>query len=459
MGSGSELEIPGNSSVDDPVTINVSTATTENFTVKGVQGGGTAAVKINLPEGSKGTVTVENIKSVEIIGGWGQTSSTVSDPLVIAATADTGVEELTVTDIEHVEVSGTWKKATASTGENTFVVKADAVIEDLAVTKGNIEIEQGADVKKLTLEADVTINKSFDILEGKSMEIVLGTHTLTLPVRPEGVDNFIHIYKDASLTITGDAGSKGKVIDKTQGIALANSNTNFTMTNVEYSADHTHAGGILINLYASNAAVEVDNCTMQSVEYCLNTNASIPVGSGNKITLINSAFTAKETALMVNTPVTVTATGCTFTGGWQGAFLRGGTFTFDGCNFGLNVNTVYGTSTVAPGAASWGGGNNAPAAAMTAGNRSTGAYDYKTNITLKGNCSLAVQVGGVDSKDYPAIYLDAEKDKPNQGVTFTDSEATYTTSLTEVGKGFVINNTTGQVTVNGEVYGGSNVPE
>jgi hypothetical protein len=417
MAAGEQIEIPSDAG-NEPITINVNEVTGNDgsITIKGDNSANNLSVSINVPEGVEGKLKVE--------------------------------------DIDHVEINGTWEKVTASTGQNTFVVKAGAVIKDLTVEKGNIEIKGGGEVNKLTLNADMAINKPFFVPVGKQMAIVLGTHTLTL-VGDEsfGIDNCVRILKDASLTITGDGGSKGQIDDKAKGIALADDNAKFTMKNVNYSADYVHAGGILINLHASNAAAEVDNCTMQSVEYCLSTNAATPVGKDNTIALTNSEFTAKETALMVNTPVTVTATGCTFTGGWQGAFLRGGTFTFDGCSFNLNVNTVYQTS-VLPGATSWGGGNNAPAAAITAGNRSGSAYDYKTNITLKNSCSLAVQVGGVDSQDYPAIYLDAEKDKPNQGVTFTDNEATYTTSLAEVGKGFVINNTTGQVIVNGTAYTG-----
>ena len=88
-------------------------------------------MKINVPTGSKGTLTVE--------------------------------------DIDHVEISGDWEKVTASTGENTFVVKAGAVIKELVVTKGNIEIATDAVVNKLTLEADVTINSRLYIPVGAKM--------------------------------------------------------------------------------------------------------------------------------------------------------------------------------------------------------------------------------------------------------------------------------------------------
>ena len=450
MGSGDALEIPTNSSADDPVTINVSTATTDNFTVKGAQGGTTEAIKINLPTGSKGTVTVENIKSVEITGGGNQTTpGTDSDPLVIAA--GTGVEELTVKDIEHVEVSGTWKKATASTGDNTFVVKANAVIEDLTVEKGNIEIDPTAEVQKLTLKNDVTINKSLDILEGKSMEIDLGTYTLTLPSRPQGMKNNVRIFKNASLTITGDATEKGTVNDGTKGISVDNDGATFKMENVKYIATNTNGYGIFLQDYVSRGTINIKNSTMTGKYYCVGTNAATPVGSDNTISLESSTFTANETALLVNTPTKVTATGCTFTGGWQGAFLRSGETTFDACSINLNVKKDYEACPIAAGATSWSNGNKAPSAALTAGNKGSDAYDRTTTVNFKTSCSFSVTTD--DSNSYPTIYIDADTGKPNQGVIITyDGDCKTTIEA----KGVLdIRNTDGKVTLNGTAYSGA----
>ena len=174
------------------------------------------------------------------------------------------------------------------------------------------------------------------------------------------------------------------------------------------------------------------------------------IRDSNTITLSNSTFTADETALLVNIPVTVTATQCTFTGGWQGVFLRGGTSTFDGCTFNLAVNSQYDKNTMEAGAITWSEGNQAPSAAITAGNRSKSAYDYKTTFELKNSCVFSVKVDDTDSQDYPAIYIDAEKNKPNQGVVFKYSSDTFGS----VGTGLDIRETTGKVTVNGTEYKG-----
>lgn len=159
------IEIPASSTSSAPVTINISSVSTTSFTVKGVSGGA-EAVKINVPTGSKGTLTIE--------------------------------------DIDHVEISGDWEKVTASTGENTFVVKAGAVIKELVVTKGNIEIATDAVVNKLTLEADVTINSRLYVPVGAKMEVILGMHEFTL-----GGDYYTRIYGGGELVLTGEP-IKGK---------------------------------------------------------------------------------------------------------------------------------------------------------------------------------------------------------------------------------------------------------
>ncbi|MCD8092190.1 MAG: fimbrillin family protein [Bacteroides sp.] len=446
VSASDKIEIPSTSKADAPVTINISSVSGNDFTIEGANDATDTSVKINMPEGSTGTVTVKNIAHVEISGGWTATTYQIGNggPLVI--TAGEGVKELTVKEIDHVEISGNWEKVNSSTGENTLVVKADAVVDELIVNDGNIKIEEGGEVKKLTLNNNVTINQSFDVLAGKSMEIDLGTHTLTLPSRPQGIKNYVRIYEGASLTIKGAAGDKGKVVDETLGLSLLNDNAKFTMENVDYEATLAHANGIIIDISVSGAAVNIKNSIVTSKDYCLFTNATTPVGSGNSFTLANSEFTALETAFLANTPVTITATNCAFTGGWQGAFMRGGTSTFDGCTFNLAVDSEYGSSTVTTG--KWDSGNQAPSAALTIGNKN-GGYDYEKNVELKNNCAFTVKVNGEASEDYPAIYIDT--DSESQKVTFKYDSNTFG----EVGKGLVIKNTTGLVTVNGTAHTGN----
>lgn len=228
------------------------------------------------------------------------------------------------------------------------------------------------------------------------------------------------------------------------------------MENVDYTCTgyNGNSSGIFIYKLVSNTSALVKNSTMKCRYYCINTNGTAPVGENNKITLESSEFTAAETALMINNNATVTATNCKFTGGWQGAFLRGGTFSFGACDFNLDVVESYsGKNTTAAGAEKWGDGNKAPSAAITAGNRYDGdSYDHKTTLALTNGCSFTVKEDGKTSSNYPAIYLDAKAGVKTQGVTFTYDESCKT--AVETAGVLVVNNTTGEVTVNGTASGG-----
>ncbi len=410
---GETITIPNTSTSQAPVTLNITDATATNFTVQGTDGGSGMFLKINMPEGTSG--------------------------------------ELTVTDIEHVEVSGNWKVINSSTGGNTLMVQAGAVIEELIVNKGNIEIEEGGVVNKLTLNADVTINNLLEVPAGQTMEVNLGTHKLTFT----GGD-FGHIYGELILKGTSNE-ARGQILDQSKGLCLSVDNAKLTMENVDYTCTgyNGNASGIFIYQYVSSTATVVKNSTITSGYYCINTNALLSAGTGNTLTLVNSEFTAAETALMINNNATVTATNCKFTGGWQAAFLRGGTFDFTTCSFNLNVDGNYddknGTKV---GATSWGTGNGGPSAAITAGNRYSNNtdYNYKTTLALKSNCTFTVKEDGEISTNYPAIYLDATAGVTSQGVIFTYDESCKT--AVETAGVLVVNNTTGEVTVNGAASGG-----
>lgn len=384
MATDKEIEIPADATSAAPVTINVNKVTGEgSFTIKGAENATDLSVNINVPEGVEG--------------------------------------KLNVTGIEHVEINGTWKEVTASTGENTFVVKAGAVIKDLIVKQGNIKIEEGGVVNKLTLNNDVTINNQLIIPAGESMEVILGTHELTLS------SGYTLINAGSSLKLTGESSdSKGKVKDAGNGIDLYEDGAQFTMENVAYEATNKNGYGVFTEGKVSNTIIRIGNSTIKGKYYCVATNALEKVGTGNVITLEGSDFTADETALMVNTPATVTAKNCNFTGGWQGAFLRAGYSTFDACGFNLDVSDSYEPNTVKAGATVWGNGNKAPSAAITAGNRTDGAaYDRKASFELQNGCTFSVKVKGIDdTSTYPAIYIDAEN-KESQGVTFTYDDNSF----------------------------------
>ena len=94
-------------------------------------------------------------------------------------------------------------------------IKDGTVIDELVIEKGGINIAAGAEVKKITLQADASIKNRIVVAAGKSMEINVGTHTLTLEDK-----GFHLIAGGATLIFNGDGTSKGKVTDYSQAIAI-----------------------------------------------------------------------------------------------------------------------------------------------------------------------------------------------------------------------------------------------
>lgn len=411
--TGEAIAIPSTitSTEEEPVTINISSVE-ENaaITVTGTDTN-SGAVVINVPQGSKGTLTVDKIAHAEISGG-------------------------------------TWAKVTATTGDNTLEIQSGTVIEELIV-KGGIRIAADAEVKKMTLSGNASIKNNLNIAASKSMEINVGTHTLTLAGTGDRL-----IDGGGKLTLTGDESNKGTITDMGNGIFLNENGAQFSMKNINYSANKEGSFGLVIPKHISNTTITIEGCTMNGKYYCISTNALNDVGSNNTITLTNSEFTAEETALLFNINSTLTATGCTFTGGWQGAILRGYKCTFDKCGFNLNANSKYGVSGNAAGSTSWGDGNNVPSAAITIGNRGGNTtYNYTKDVELKNSCTFSVKKDNADTKDYPAVYIDANPNQTSQTVVFKYDDSSKT-AFEAAGKGLVINNTTGQVSLNGTVYNG-----
>lgn len=322
---------------------------------------------------------------------------------------------------------------------------------DVKVSKGNFS-DLGV-LDYLTDNANVKVNFNKDneitalyIPKGRTVAVDLNKKNLTVKadkvpeiIEVEGVKkNNINVFVSGNLTL-----KNGSVENNKKGMALTASNAKLELDGITYTTKNTGHNGIFNDPNVQSSSITVkNNSSITSVYYAINTNASTnPVGS-TTITLENSTFTAKETALMVNIPSTVTVTGCTFNGGWQGVFLRGSTTTFTDSHINLVFANDYATSGIAQGA-TWGSGNNAPAAALTAGNRSTSAYDYKTNITLKNTTfsNSGTDNGGKSATGCPAIYIDTESasSKPSQGVELT-YDAASKNSFEAAGTGLVIGN-------------------
>lgn len=286
-------------------------------------------------------------------------------------------------------------------------------------------LAENADVN-VALSKDCTISP-WKIAANQVVNVNLNKHIMT-------INGSSCTFVNGNLKLTN-----GKVVDNKRGIGLTANNAKLELDGIDYEAP-TGAAGIYNDKNIQNTTLIIKNSTMKGGYYVVSTNASTnPVGN-TIITLENSEFTADETAFMVNIPATVNVTGCTFTGGWQGVFLRGGTTTFTDCSINLKFDGGYETSNVASGVTEWKSGNQAPAAALTMGNRSKSAYDYPTQVTLTNTTfsNTGTDKNGKDATTYPAIYIDADKAKENQGVTFT-YDAVSQASFKASGSGLFIN--------------------
>lgn len=297
----------------------------------------------------------------------------------------------------------------------------------------NVTLNKDCEITALYIRKNQTVNMD---LNAKTLTIKADAIPASIDVEGEDLPNR-KAFINGKLTLR-----QGNVINNKEGIALTSEVAKLELDTCVYTTNNQVHFGIFNSKNVAGSEIIVKGSNMTSTYYAISTNAlTNPLGS-TKITLENSTFTAKETALMVNIPATVNVTNCTFNGGWQGVFLRGATTTFTDSHINLVFANDYATSNVAQGA-NWGAGNNAPAAALTAGNRSTGAYNYKTIITLKNTTfsNSGTDRDGKSASDYPAIYIDTESinSKPEQGVKLS-YDAASENSFNAAGKSLVIGN-------------------
>lgn len=302
----------------------------------------------------------------------------------------------------------------------------------------NVNFNKGHEISELYIAKGQTATMD---LAGNKLTVKADKVPETITVEEKTKQN-LYVFISGNLTL-----KNGNVENNKKGMALTAPSAKLELDEITYTTTDEKHNGIFNDPNIEGSSITVKGSTITSVYYGISTNAlTNPVGR-TTITLENSTFIAKETALMVNIPATVTATGCTFKGGWQGVFLRGGTATFTNSSINLFFEEDYVTSNIERGN-TWNNGNQAPAAALTAGNRSSNnAYNYKTEITLKNTTFSrnGTDKGGKNAADYPAIYIDTENDQTEQGVKLTYDEELKKSLETE--GGLVIGNTY-NVTVN-----------
>lgn len=374
---------------------------------------------------------------------WKITSSTTDNTMTILAYPAEGVEEKE-TALLMVTVSDS-KGNTLAKGQKVFtnLIKGGTaeVVEDATELTTALN---NSEVTLVALAGDVILTEELS---------VSGTKTIDLN------DRALSSSKDITAMGSGKLILKGGKITQSDGKAIvAQSNSTVELDQVNYEGDGWSC--IFSKENATDTHIFIRNSTIKGGYYAITTNASTnPVGS-TTIELENSTFEAAETAMLVNIPATITVKNCTFTGGWQGIFLRGGTATFEDSHINLVMSPAYNDvpedhKNVDN---TWKDGNQAEGAALLIGNRGTDnstAYNYSTTVTLK-NTTFSVTGTAKSSKttreakDTPSVYIWSRVEE-GKGTSFNYDKASEN-SFKAVGKGLYIGNEGKNLKVNGNVY-------
>ncbi len=337
----------------------------------------------------------------------------------------------------------TINKVTASTAENTLIVSDGVTIKELEIAKGNVRINKGAKVEKISLSSNASAADVYyetgasvpseDVTNITKYEIGVGTNPIKTEAQFEAAmskggdytlvanltlsNQYTNVCKTVSVdlntkTLTakeiysingGDLTFKNGNIKQKGGKAAvaAGSNGKLTLDNIVYNG--TGWNCVFVINCSQKANLVVKNSTIHGGYYSVTTNASTKpeIAKECTITLENSTFAAEESGALLNIPATVTMKNCKFSGNHQGAFLRGGNYTIEDCEFTLNA-TLPANHSENRWMKEWFSGNQAAFAALTLGNYLNGAYAYATNITFMGTNKATVT--GTNAKDFPAIH-------------------------------------------------------
>ena len=284
------------------------------------------------------------------------------------------------------------------TPDYDIVISSESDLRNAAAQGGNA-----------VLANDVTMTNFLIVTAAEPLNLNLNGHKLS--TTPE---NAVYVRTGGKLNL-----SNGKFSSATQGEAYSSivveGNGEMDVDNVELKSDGS------LFLMGDYGKLTIKNSSLKAQAWCVATNASTP--TQNPTILLENCTFESETPVMVNVPSSLTLDGCTLNGRWQGLMVRGGTAVIK--NSHINVNyAAADAATMATKYASrnWGSGNNVPVAAATFGNRTTNAYQYATNVTVK-NSDFNVQ--GDNASLFPAIYIYANSGD-GIGVTLTyDANTTF----------------------------------
>ena len=188
-----------------------------------------------------------------------------------------------------------------------------------------------------------------------------------------------------SLTFIDSGAVKGKMICNDRIAVSMGPNDTLVLDGVELECK-------VYGLYPrGNAAkLEVKNSHITATVYAIATNASTTANGGVSILIENSnievsASDQDNTAVQINVESNTIIRNSTLKGQRQALMIRGGVVLIENTTIektGTKASSEY--SDYSDETKTWGSGNMVPAYALVLGNRSDTAYQYATNVTLKG---------------------------------------------------------------------------
>lgn len=285
-----------------------------------------------------------------------------------------------------------------------------------------IDSSLAGDVISVLSDSELTLSK----LDSKSVTIDLNGKTVTNSSGEFSAatlsNNNTVVFKNGYLTV--DA----KDQYGTTGIFCPQAGSTIELYNVTFTANN----GAGFFPCGNSATVKiVDSTVSTNKAYCVSTNANSP-DNHNVIINIEHSNLSGSTPVLVNVPCILNISGSTITGSMHGVVVRGGTAVISGSTITVQANAEADMQNYFV-SRNWGSGNMVNLAALTFGNKGSGAYQYPTSVTVANSTIQAVKedgtTGNYPDDVYPAIYGYGNSGE-GLGATLTyDSSTTVTGAI------------------------------
>ncbi len=307
-------------------------------------------------------------------------------------------------------------------------------------------LTDGANVK-VALAKDVVMSKSISLNVPATVGIDLSKKKLSF------AEGALVSIKQANVTFSNGYIEAKALSKPEEDLIVVGTNGTVTLDGVELT---TNGSGIGTEISEDYSKIVVENSKINVTAYAISTNATNPVPNNVVIELSGSEFTGSD-PLLLNIPANISIDGCTMNGTVHGMVLRGGTATVKNSTITLNYpDNDYEEISSYFDDRNWGSGNMINVAALTIGNKSTGAYQYPTEITLE---NTTVQSIGDHASYFPALYAYANSGV-GLGVTLTyDEQCIFTGSIKYGSTNITVNGKSVEAGENGEFVVTENLNE